>query len=237
MLPETFELWSFSHALAIILSAGLVCALISIRRHPPMSLSPEKCDRILGVLLLVAWIGQTVWWAIPPRLELDKSLPLHLCDLASLAAPFALLSRQRFFRVILYFWGLGLTSQAYFTPTLQEGPAIAAYWLFWLNHFSIVGAALYDVIARGYRPTWGDYGKAMTALLAYGAVMFPVNLSLGWNYGYIGQADPQTPTLLDVIGPWPWRVAVMAILAAIFLAAMTVVWSIPSRQLIGRPRQ
>lgn len=228
MWSETFEEWSLAHGLAVLWSAGVVAVAIFIRRGP-MSAGAVSMDRLLGVFMLLAWIAQTVWWALPAQYQASESLPLHVCDIASLAAAFMLLTRVRLLRTLVYFWGLGLCSQAYITPTLNEGPARPAFWLFWLNHLLIVGTAVYDVIARRYRPSWGDYGWAIGLLLVYGIALIPLDGMTGWNYGFVGPCEPDTPTLLDVLGPWPWRVGGMAGLAAGVFALMVVVWKVPHR--------
>jgi hypothetical protein len=52
---------------------------------------------------------------MPGHLRWDKSLPLHICDLTRLLVPVALWTNHRAARAMLYFWGLGLSSQAFIT--------------------------------------------------------------------------------------------------------------------------
>jgi hypothetical integral membrane protein (TIGR02206 family) len=120
-----------------------------------------------------------------------------------------------------------------FTPDLLDGPARIGFWLFWANHFAVVGAALYDVIARGYRPTWRDFAIAVRLGLAYVAIVLPLDVALGLNYGYLGRSRAGQPTLVDVLGPWPWRVPVMIGLAAGVMVLLMLPWRIRLR---GRGR-
>ena len=43
----------------------------------------------------------------------------------------------------------------------------------------------------------------MAALQVYGASVGAINGLTGWNYGYLCR-KPAAPSLLDLLGPWPW---------------------------------
>jgi hypothetical integral membrane protein (TIGR02206 family) len=171
---------------------------------------------------------------MPWRYEHHKALPLQICDLVGFLAPAALLTRWRPLRALLYFWGIGLSTQGFFQPDLREGPADLSFWAFWLGHMAIVGASMYDVFARGYRPTWADYGVACAAAAVYLAVILPVDLLFDFNYGYVGRGQPGQPSVVDFLGPWPGRVAIIAALAAVVMALLMLPWEVARRWRRGR---
>lgn len=142
---------------------------------------------------------------LPSRFRLDNSLPLHLCDVAGLLAPVALLTLWRPLRAVLFFWAIGLSTQAFFTPVLREGCARTDFWLFWIGHIQIVGSAFYDVFALRYRPKFRDFAIGLAANILYFALVLPVDLALSVNYGYVGNTKPDQPTIIDKLGPWPLR--------------------------------
>jgi hypothetical integral membrane protein (TIGR02206 family) len=158
-----------------------------------------------------------------------------VCDLAALTAPLALTTSRRLPRALLYFWGLGLSSQGFVTPDLQDGPARVQFWVFWLNHFVVVGSAIYDLAGRGYRPTWRDYRWSVAAGVAYLAIVLPLDVALKLNYGYVGPALPGQPTIVDVLGPWPWRVVVICALTAAFMALIVAPWHLGRRATAPTP--
>jgi hypothetical integral membrane protein (TIGR02206 family) len=158
-----------------------------------------------------------------------ESWPLHICDLAVWIAPAALLTQKRWLRTLLYFFGIGLSTQAFLTPVVQGGVGGIRFWLFWIGHTQIVGSAIYDVAALGYRPRWRDVVLAFGALVAYAIAITPLNLAFGVNYGYIGDSRPLRPTVIDRLGPWPWRlIPMMGMAIAVFVLAWAV-WAIPAR--------
>jgi hypothetical integral membrane protein (TIGR02206 family) len=237
MATEYCPPFSAAHMAAVLFAAAAVAAVViagrRLRPDGPRGADGQVIDaagRVLGMLALVHWAAYQAWWNIPVRFALSTSLPLHVCDLAALASALALITGKRWLSVITYFWGLSLCTQAFVTPTVGWGPTYTEYWTFWEAHTAAVGGAAYVVFVRGLRPRLRDLLFAYGALVAYTAVVLPVDLLTGWNYGYVGKSDPSSATLIDALGPWPWRLVPMALLAAL---GMTVFW-IP--WLFVRPR-
>lgn len=176
---------------------------------------------------IVVWqIGAVAYWARPSHFDLASSLPLQLCDVAVWIAPFALLTQKRWLRAVLYFWAIGLSTQAFFTPVLAEGVAHPKFWLFWVGHTQIVGSAIYDVVALGFRPRGRDFVYGMIANVAYFAMVMPLNLAFGLNYGFVGNVRPEHTTLIDSLGPWPLRLLWIFLLVHTIMLALWLVWPV-----------
>ncbi len=229
-----FEPFGKMHALSAGACALVMAALIfagwRLRRKHPRG---EERLRFAWAGSVMAWqVFATIWWVLPRNWNIEISLPLHVCDVAAVIAGPALLLRTKWPRHILYFWGLGLSTQAFFTPVLREGPVDMRFWLFWVGHTQIVGSALYDLIVRGYRPTWRSFLAITGISLLYAAIMVPFNVALGVNYGYVGNTLPENRTMLDSLGPWPQRLIALWVLAEMAFAALWAIW--PTGRLIGR---
>lgn len=171
--------------------------------------------------IVALWLGYQTYDNVTRGFDLGHSLPLQLCDLAAIVAALEFARPSRRVHALAWFWGVALSSQALITPDLAGGPATISFWAFWLYHFFIVGAGVYAVAARGFRPQLPDLRFAIALGVAYAAVVFTIDLAFGLNYGYFGRSDPGQPTLIDVLGPWPVRVLWMVVLAII---AMTIFW-------------
>lgn len=222
---EEFRAFSGTHLVVFIATMTLMVGAATLGRRWRKE-GRERAEwrfRLGWSLFIVAFqIYAVAWYAWPSRFELDRSLPLHICDLVVWLAPVALLTQGRLARTLLYFWGVGLSTQAFFTPVLTAGGASPEFWLFWVGHTQIVGSAIYDAVALGYRPGLRDLRNAFGVTLLYAVVVTPLNLACEVNYGYVGPSKPETPTVIDALGDWPMRIVP---LAGLTLAAYVIAWA------------
>ncbi len=227
---ELFQPFSTTHVLVdgvfVLVTLGFVVIGRRLRGGP----AGRRFEIALGVFNLASWVAFAAYWLVPGRFDWTRSLPLHMCDIAALAAPVALLSAWRWPRTLVYFWGLALSSQAFITPTLREGPAHEYFWMFWFQHAVIVGGAVYEVAVRGYRPTWPDWLLASAITVGYGVLVLPLNIALGANYGYVGASNPLAPTILDHLGPWPGRVLLIMPLVLLAFGLAAAPWALARRE-------
>jgi hypothetical integral membrane protein (TIGR02206 family) len=162
-------------------------------------------------------------------------LPLHVCDVSSIACALALLRGGSLSRATMLYFGVGLSTFALLYPDLDQGPASVAFWVFWLRHAAILVAGFYDLVARGYRPTWGDYRRWCVFGAAYVAVVSLVNAVAHTNFAFIANQTLQSSTVLESFGEWPARSVVMLGLALVHAAAITLlVQALPSARAIDQ---
>jgi hypothetical integral membrane protein (TIGR02206 family) len=222
-MTEEFRPFTLTHAIVLAAIAALIWLLVSYARrvHPNTRLHLERGLATINALL---WLVVQGWWMLPPRFDPATSLPLHMCHLVSLLASAALLVPARWLRTLLYFWGIGLCSQALITPSLREPPSSVWFWAFWIEHGLLIAIAVYDLVVREYRPTWRDYGFACAAAVAYLAVVLPLDIALQTDYGFVGVPKPENPSVLDLLGPWPERLGSIVMLVAAAMAALMLPW-------------
>lgn len=221
-----FRPFSLLHLATLVGIALATAVIIAVARRVR---SPERLsiiDLALGVGALIIWMLQTGDKLLPSNFDARTMLPLEICDLAALIAPLALLVRARWLYALLYFWGLGLSSQGLFTPQLRGGPDTLAFWLFFFRHGAIVGGGIYIILVHDFHPAWRDWRTGVLAGLAYLALIFPLDIVLGANYGYVGNATPDQPSLIDYLGPWPQRAAIIVVIALAVLTVLELPWAI-----------
>jgi hypothetical integral membrane protein (TIGR02206 family) len=229
--------YSATHLCVVLAFMLLVTAMVLMRRYEGVADVPPRrrlMDKIAGWIGLGAALFVQVATLWPSRFAVQTALPLHICDLVMFAAPLALLLRWRRLRTIAYFWGLGLSSLSFIYPDLQFGPADFQFWVFWSGHATIIGTALYDFTARGFRPNWRDWRFAVGSTLLYAAVIFPIDAYWRLNYGYIGKGLQGRQTMADFLGPWPWRVGLMLVMAVLTMLLLLLPWAIGRK--LGAPQ-
>jgi len=196
---------------------GLVGAVLVGRRHRAAD-GPTRFSRTAAVLIPVVTLPFQVIDVIA-NFDVDVTLPLHLCDLAWVAAVFALWTHRPYPVALTFFWGLTLTIQGVLTPSLNEDFPHPRYFAFWALHLLIVWAAVYLVIGMRKVPRWRDYLATVATTLVWAAATYAFNLAADTNYGYL-MAKPRS-SILDLLGPWPWYVAQEIALVALAWALLT----------------
>jgi hypothetical integral membrane protein (TIGR02206 family) len=226
---DVFVPYSGLHALALVVCALLIAApsLLgrALRRDAAAALR-----RMLAALAVCYWLAYNIWWNWH-GLDLRTGLPLQICDLNGLVAPLALITGWRWARATLYFWASALTLQAFIQPALTAGPALLVFWAFWMAHTIIAACAVYDLAVLGFRPSWNGLGRALAVSAAYVALIMPINLWLGSNYGYVGnpQSINEIPPLVYALGPWPQRAIILVALAPLGFVVVLLPWLIAAR--------
>lgn len=203
---DEFRPFTLQHAVVAGVCIGGMVLLAWVGRRWRGTARERALGAAMGWLGLIAWVVQQALWMLPGHFDVRESLPLHICDLAGVLAPIALLRPARLLRAILFFWALGLSTQGFFTPVLTEGMAHFKFWAFWGGHTIVVGYAVYDAAARGFRPTWRECWQMAALTAAYIGAMVAINIALSSNYAYVGDTSPENPTIVDALGPWPARV-------------------------------
>lgn len=212
-----------THLVMLVVAVlGLVPAVLLGRARRPAG-AADPVGRALGTL--VGGIGVAMLILdVSTDFDRDVSLPLHLSDLAWMAAAVALWTRHRVPVALTYFWGLVLTTQAIVTPSLGEDFPEPRFFGFWALHLLVVWAAIYLVWGVRLAPRWRDYRTTVAITLGWAVAAYAFNAVADTNYGYL-QRKPSSGSALDLLGPWPaYVVAEVAILAGLW-ALMTWPWA------------
>ncbi|MGY2032398.1 YwaF family protein [Nocardia gipuzkoensis] len=222
-----FSAYGPSHWVVLaVFAAGAALVVWVGRRHR----SPEgerRFGRVAGGATLLLYLAIYFSAMVPPTV--GRSVPLRLTDLATMVAAYALWSHRRWAYALTYYWCLTLSTQALVSPAL-DGPDFPhpEFLAFWAIHLVVVWAAIYLTWGIGMRPDWRSYWLAVIVTVVWVAVTFVFNSIAGTNYGFVN-GKPATPSLLDVLGPWPWYLVTVAVLLLAVWASMTWPWTRRSR--------
>lgn len=199
---------SYWSAIAVFVIVAVVLVWLGRRQTERQA---RVLGRVLGGVTAAIYVAMLVYTWIPPTLQ--RSVPLRLTDLATVAGAYAFWSQRQWAFELTYYWGLTLSAQALISPVLKSPDFPHHEFLaFWSIHLLVVWAAIYLCWGRGMRPTWRSYRFTMA-----------FNGIAGTNYGFLN-AKPATASLLDVMGPWPVYVLTASALVLVVWALMTWPW-------------
>jgi hypothetical integral membrane protein (TIGR02206 family) len=228
-------LFSAQHLLALLaVAAGCALIALGVPRLGPAGRAGLRWA--LCAFCVANWLGWDLWQVRYGLWSPAYSLPLHLCTLSVVLSAIMLATRSRTLFDLLYFWGFTAAVVAMLTPDLVGngyGFPHFRYWIFFTSHGSILLAVAFAAAAWGYRPTWRTLLRSFLITNAYLLVAGLANWLTGGNYVYIAR-QPEFPTLIDYLGPWPWYIIPLQLigLAAFVLAYLP--WAIADWSRRGR---
>ncbi len=218
-----FTTYGTSHQ--VVLALLVAIAVLLVWRGRTLRGTPGA-DRLSWSFALI-YAALTLPWQIrylaPYVFNLQNSLPIQLCDLAWMTSLYALFTYRWWAVALTYYWGLTLSLQAVVTPDLGSQFPDPRFILYWAMHGLTVVTAIYLTWGLGLVPRWRSYRLAMIVTVAWAAVMYVFNEIAGTNYGFLN-AKPETASVLDFFGPWPWYVLVEIGLIAVGWALITWPW-------------
>lgn len=221
-----FEAYGTSHWVVLLLTVAVPALLIAWSRRDPTG-RVERSVRLGLILLLAGNLAAllAIGWARGQRDWMDF-LPMHLCDWLAFIVLAALWTKRQTLFELAYFWGLAGTSQGVLTPDLDYGFPHPYFFTFHIGHSGLLTAVAFLALAGGLRPHPRSILRAWLWLQVYLVCAGLVNLLLDENFGYLC-AKPDNPSLLDHLGPWPWYLLVLEVLALLLftLAYLPYAWS------------
>jgi hypothetical integral membrane protein (TIGR02206 family) len=179
--------------------------------------------RLLGFGLLGYVACIYIQQGLTHSLNWEYSLPLELCNLVLIACVISLFRPSQFMAEIAYFWGLGGVVQATLTPDLAQGFPSWDFILFFWGHGATLLAIIFLISERNFEPRRNSIIRMMLALNIYGLAVGSINAIAGWNYGYLCR-KPVMPSILDFMGPWPWYLLSLELVAFLMFLVLDLLW-------------
>ena len=131
----------------------------------------------------------------------------------------ALWTRDRLLVEVTYFWAFAGTIQALLTPELPHHFPTYPYFQYYIAHGGTVAAALVLVVGLRFAPRTWAVAWVAAITVAYAAFVFAVDAFTGADYMFL-RAKPDSPSLLDDLGPWPWYILSAAAVAVVLFAIL-----------------
>ena len=221
---EPFQVFGVAHMLTVAATFFLSIGLPWFAKRHLTQQQRLFFGVVLGSIVAgnyVVWIGLE---AVAGTFRLNKHLPLHPCWIANLALPIAIATRARLALEVIFYWGIAAGVQSTLTPTLDASFPHFYYFHYVLAHNGMLVTLIYVIAVFKLRPTASNIWIAFLAGNIFLLLAIPLNVLLDANYFFLCQ-KPQSPTLVDSLGPWPWYIVAGEFVALLhFAVAYLPIW-------------
>lgn len=216
----TTQHWTVIAICFLIMAVWCVIGRVLLRGDSPNFTAERKLRHWIGWFIVLSQTFIFIRRFLPGQWDLEDSLPLHMCRWTVWIVAWAMLTLDRRARSLTLFWGLALSTQVFFTPFLKAGHGSLGFWIYWLNHLQIVGVAVYDIVVLGYRPNLKDLRFGILTGIGFAVLVFILNIILGTNYAYLGSTHHESASIIDKLGPYPYRALWMVLGSALVMTAV-----------------
>lgn len=213
---SAFQFLGPAHLITLGIILGVCVFLLFFWKNPSEQAKQTFRYTVAAILLLneVAWhvwnIGTGLW-------TVQNNLPLHLCSLLVFTSALMLITKNYRIYEFAYFLGIAGATQALLTPDIGiYGFPHFRFFQTFISHGCIVIAAVYMTKQEGFRPHWSSILRVAILTNIYAAIIFVINMLIGSNYLFIARV-PDTPSLIDLLGPWPWYIFVLEAIAFVMI--------------------
>lgn len=215
---DPFRLFDGYHLMAMAcVATGLLLVAFLARRAEVESMK-RRFRRVLFWAILLSEAFYKFWRIVVVGSPIRENLSLNLCGAALILCLVLLSTEDRRLFEVLYFWGIAGATQAILTPDIGiYGYPHYRFFQIFFSHGLILAVVVYCAVAENLRPSKGSLVRVFLLTNLYMGAVAVVNLALGTNYLYICQ-KPQVGTLMDHLGPWPFYILPLEILALALFA-------------------
>jgi hypothetical integral membrane protein (TIGR02206 family) len=224
-----FELFGRAHLIALAVVV-LIIALIIIYRQNITPRGRTVARYSMAAVLVINELAWHAWNYSTGQWTLQTMLPFHLCSVLVWLSAYMLVTKSYSIYEFSYFLGIAGAMQALLTP--DAGVYGFPHFRFFqviISHGTIVIAAIYMTFVEGYRPYWSSLKRVIIWGNVYMLVVAAINALLGSNYLFI-MRKPDTPSLIDVLGPWPWYVLSLEAIALVMCLLLYLPYALRDRR-------
>ena len=208
-MPPGLRMFGLAHLAILCTVPALAAFLVAAQRN--FSFSSKAIRFVLAFLLAAASISLYAYFAVTGARMFPDHVPLELCDASLWLLILCMLTLKPAIFDVAYYWAVVGASMSVLTPNLVN-PTPFLSIQFFVDHGLIVCATLYLIWSGQARPRAGSVARALIATNIYAALVGTFDFFFKTDYMFL-RSKPPTPSLLDILGPWPWYILVCEFVA------------------------
>jgi hypothetical integral membrane protein (TIGR02206 family) len=225
---KPFRLFGTGHLIALAILVLINLSLIWLRKSQSQKLKDGVRYTIVAILI-IAESSWHIWNIVIGKWSIQTHLPFHLCAVLVWSSVIMLLTKNYRIFEFIYFLGIAGASQAVITPEagIYGFPHYRVFQTLFA-HGAIVTGAIFMTVVEGYRPTWASFKRVVIWLNIYALIVTGINVLIGSNYLYTLQ-KPNSASLIDFLGPWPFYLLALELLALLLCLLLYLPWYLKDR--------
>lgn len=190
---EPFQIFGFEHNLTIFLILS-TCLLIPFILRSFDKKSLVNFGKLLAIIIILNEFAKILYYPAlyPERYFILNCLPLHLCNFASFFISIFLLTNNRFFFNMSFFWGISGVIMALTQPDYPYDFPHLHFILFNASHTLLLFAITFASITLRNRPDIKSLKDAILYSIPISICVYIINLSINYfadgnpaNYWYL----------------------------------------------------
>ncbi|MGG4488008.1 TIGR02206 family membrane protein [Metabacillus idriensis] len=224
-----FSAFSAVHFSSIFLLL-LTLWLLFLFRKKLLNENRNKAARwILAGTGFIFELSYHLWLILNGTWNAAYTLPLELCSISLFLCFILLFTKSRRVFEVVYFTGLAGAFFALLTPELNYNFPHLRFLHFFVTHSVIILTCFFFVCVEKYKVTFRSVLKTMGFLNAAAVIIFFINQTAGGNYMFLSR-KPVNPTPLDFLGPYPWYLLSLEIVAFLSFLLLFFPFSSPKKK-------
>jgi len=226
---EPFHLFGPGHLIALAAIILINLSFIWLRKSTDQKLK-DRVRYTIAALLVISEGSWHIWNIAIGEWTIQTHLPFHLCSVLVWTSLIMLLTKNYYIYEFAYFLGIAGASQALLTPEagIYGFPHYRVFQTI-VAHGSIVTAAIFMTVVEGYRPQWSSLKRVFLWTNIYMLIVTGINILIGSNYLYTLH-KPDSASLMDLLGPWPWYLLAVELVALFLCCLLYLPFAIKDRK-------
>ncbi len=225
-VEHPFHPFGITHLVTVVIIFGVVALGVVWSRR---ARSTSAAAKALGWFLIAWYLLDCVVRVFVLRAPLALMWPFHFCGWVHMIAAYALITGRPAaiqVQILLTFAGV---LHSLVTPTPADGFPSIEYVRYFAYHGLLVGSAVWALFVLPQRFTWRSIVSATLVLQTFEVTTGVIDWLSGENFMYL-RTPPPSPTLFDVLGPWPWYLLSLEVVSVISIAIFCALFALLNRR-------
>jgi hypothetical integral membrane protein (TIGR02206 family) len=179
---EEFKIFGFEHLLTIALIIAISISLPIVLKFSNNS-TKSNLSIIIAAIILINELTKPFYYPAlyPERFTFISTLPLHLCNLASIFIAIFLIFKIRFFFSISFFWGISGVLMALTQPDFPFDFPHLHFILFNFSHGLLLFAICFASISLGNKPDFKSFQDTIFYSIPIVLVVYFINILINYS--------------------------------------------------------